>query len=341
MSEKPEKVLVTGGCGFIGQHLVKKLCEKHYKVVVIDNMDNQVHSKGMVNDFISPHRNRRVGGYEPSYEIRSLAEIGDIDLDDVEYIFHLAGSVGSAQSMYRIQKYCRNNMVGLAALLEKLPLYQLRKFILASSCVVYEPSPERSHEESKLGPTTVYGLTKKYQEDIGRMICDVHQVPFAAMRLFYVYGPGQTLENPFSGVVPLYISSVKKGISPVIYDIGQHIRDFVYVKDVVDALVMAMKKREMTGAFNVGSGIETSMAGLFNKICEVAGKKIEPTVEEKARVGDARYQVADIGKMIGLGWKPKMTLEEGLAKTYKWALTQHDKPNLRAHAELVERGLLT
>lgn len=367
------KILVTGGAGFIGSHLVDKLVEMGHDVVVIDNLEPQVHQ-----------------GKQPSY-LNSKAEyiFKDVKdgktltslLKDVEVIFHQAAAVGVGQSMYEIEKYVDANVMGTAKLLDVLVNKEnsVRKLIVASSMSIYgegayecgncgivypelrpdeqmkkrewemkcpecgeivKPLPTK--ENKPLKPTSVYAVSKRDQEELCLAVGRAYGIATVALRYFNVYGPRQSLSNPYTGVCAIFSSRIKNNNPPLIFEDGLQTRDFIYVDDIVQANILAMEKSQANyKALNVGTGKKTSILEVANVLAKLYGKNIEPEVVNKYRAGDIRHCFADITEIQKIGFCPKFTFEEGMKKLVEWGKQAEAVDKVEdATKELVERGLV-
>jgi len=367
------KILVTGGAGFIGSHLVDKLVEMGHDVVVIDNLEPQVHQ-----------------GKQPSY-LNSKAEyiFKDVKdgktltslLKDVEVIFHQAAAVGVGQSMYEIEKYVDANVMGTAKLLDVLVNKEnsVKKLIVASSMSIYgegayecgdcgivypelrpdeqmkkrewemkcpecgeivKPLPTK--ENKPLKPTSVYAVSKRDQEELCLAVGRAYGIATVALRYFNVYGPRQSLSNPYTGVCAIFSSRIKNNNPPLIFEDGLQTRDFIYVDDIVQANILAMEKSQANyKALNVGTGKKTSILEVANVLAKLYGKNIEPEVVNKYRAGDIRHCFADITEIQKIGFCPKFTFEEGMKKLVEWGKQAEAVDKVEdATKELVERGLV-
>jgi len=367
------KILVTGGAGFIGSHTVDKLIELGHDVVVLDNLEEQVHL-GKKPDYLNP---------KAEYifkDVRDEKTLEDI-LRNVEVVFHLAAAVGVGQSMYEIEKYVDVNVMGTAKLLDMLvnTEHSVRKLVVASSMSIYgegayvcedcgvvypelrtdeqmkrgewemkcpmcgkivDPIP--TNEEKPLKPTSVYAVTKRDQEELCLSVGRAYGIPTVALRYFNVYGPRQSLSNPYTGVCAIFSSRIKNNKPPIIYEDGLQTRDFVYVDDVVQANVLVMEKSVANyKALNVGAGKRISILEVAKVISKLYGKDIEPRIENKYRSGDIRHCFADITKIRNIGFEPKFSFEEGMRKLVEWGQRAEaiDKVDL-ATKELEEKGLV-
>jgi dTDP-L-rhamnose 4-epimerase len=346
-----EKILVTGGAGFIGSHLVDALLEAGHAVRVFDSLEPQVHG------------DLRERGEWPAYLAadceKMLGDVRDREalagaLQGVDVVFHFAAATGVGQSMYQIAKYSEVNIQGTANLLDvlvNLPR-QAVKVILASSRAIYGegeyeckacgrvspelrtpeqldqkqweiPCPQCGGElsplptaETKLSqPGSVYAITKLAQEQMCRCFGRAYGTPVVILRFFNVYGPRQSLANPYTGIMTTFAGRLMNGRPPEVYEDGRMTRDFVYVEDVIKACLLAMEGVHASGTFNVGSGRATSILDLAQLMSRRLAPDLDPRVIGVARVGDIRHCTADLTRIYsGLGYVPTVSLEEGVGR---------------------------
>lgn len=370
------KILVTGGAGFIGSHLVDALVKQGHKVRVFDNLDPQVH------------------GYKqkkPAYLRKDIEFIkGDVrnidalknSMRGVDIVFHQAAKVGVGQSMYQIKEYVDINVSGTSNLLDILvnTKNRVKKIIVAASMSSYgegsysclkcglsfpnhrnkeelavgrwehfcqvcksELKPIPTKEEKKLCSTSVYAITKKVQEEMVMSICKAYKIPAVALRYFNVFGPRQSLSNPYTGVAAIFISRIKNNNSPIIYEDGNQTRDFVSVYDIVQANILAMEKPLADyEVFNVGTGQALSVKNVASILIRLLRKDIKPKITYKFRQGDIRHCFSDIAKIKNkLGYKPAVSIEKGFEELIDWSLGVEavDRFN-KASEELAKRGLV-
>lgn len=370
------KILVTGGAGFIGSHLVDKLVEKGSEVLVLDNLEPQVHTKGKP-DYLNKKATYR---FEDIRDERVLAKA----VEDTEVVFHQAAAVGVGQSMYQVEKYVDVNTMATAKLLDVLvnEEHSVKKVIVASSmsiygegayecedCGIVHPKlrteeqlkrrewemrcpncgkivhPIATSEDKPLQPTSIYAITKRDQEEMCLTVGRAYGIPTVALRYFNVYGPRQSLNNPYTGVCAIFSSRIKNDNPPLIFEEGLQSRDLVSVHDIVEANLLAMENATANyEAFNVGTGNPTNildiaqvLLGLYNK-----DKVLEPEITQKYRAGDIRHCFADITKLTKkLGYKPTVDFETGMQEFVKWGEREEAEDKFKvAHKELLKRGLV-
>jgi dTDP-L-rhamnose 4-epimerase len=369
-----ERVLITGGAGFIGSHLADALLAKGYRVRALDNLSEQVHGKS--RDFPA-YLNRDVETVEA--DVREPRDV-DRALAGIDAVFHLASAVGVGQSMYEIEKYVDINNRGTAVLLEALRRRPVAKLIVASSMSIYgeglyrdakgtlcAPRP-RSVEQLKAGrwdlvdamgaplepvptpeekmpmPESIYALSKYDQEMMCLLFGRAYDVPVAALRFFNVYGERQALSNPYTGVLAIFAARYLNGRAPVIFEDGRQMRDFVHVRDLAAGCVLAL---ENAGArnevFNLGGETPYSVLEIAERLGKILGKAhLRPRVNGNYRSGDIRNCFADISKARRvLGYEPTITLESGLASLSEWLGGRMDEDRSElAESELRRHGLV-
>ena len=348
-------ILVTGGAGFIGSHLVDALIELGHNVRVLDSLVQQVHADSQPQ-YLNP---------EAEFICADVCDQNALAhaLDGIDAVYHEAAEVGVGQSMYEITRYARANNLGTAALLEALVARrgQIRKLIVASSMSIYgegayhcadcgavtphlrptsqlldrrweaecpackmplEPVP--TGEDKPLYPTSVYAITKQDQEQYCLVVGRAYGIPAVALRYFNVYGPRQALSNPYTGVCAIFSSRLLNGQPPFIFEDGEQTRDFVHVSDIVQANLLALESdRADYQAINVGTGSPTSIRRVAELLAAGLGKEIKPEFVAKYREGDIRHCVADISRArTMLGYKPRVALEDGIAELLEWVRVQ-------------------
>lgn len=372
------RILVTGGAGFIGSHIVDGLIERGYQVRVFDNLDAQVHGMGQ----------KRPTYLHPEAEF-VLGDVRDREaltraLDGVQAVFHQAAVVGVGQSMYEIHRYMDHNTLGTANLLDILVSegLEIEKLIVASSMSIYgegqyqcqrcgivfpslrseaqlqecrwemccsncrgELQPLATDEEKPLFPTSIYAISKRDQEEMCLSIGRAYGIPTVALRYFNTYGPRQALSNPYTGVAAIFSSRILNGNHPLIFEDGLQSRDFVHVKDVVQANLLALESPEADyQVFNVGTGRRIRILDLANILLNRLGRpELEPQVAQRFRAGDIRHCYADISRIQKkLGYAPQTSLEEGVSDLIQWVVHQTgvvDKAS-QALEQLDRRGLV-
>ncbi|HLN22146.1 MAG TPA: SDR family NAD(P)-dependent oxidoreductase [Bacteroidales bacterium] len=368
------EVLITGGAGFIGSHLCDHLLENGYHVKVLDNLSEQVHGKG---NYRPAYLHRDVELITGDVRDRDAVETA---LRNTDIVFHFAAMVGVGQSMYEIAQYTDVNSRGTAIVLETILKKRIEKLVVASSMSVYGegsyrksngdivPGFERKVENLKKGiweltdevnnimypvPTdelkipslsSVYALSKYDQERMCLITGRAYGIPVTALRFFNVYGTRQSLSNPYTGVLAIFASRLLNNNPPLVYEDGNQKRDFVHVRDVASACLLASKSEEANGeVINIGSGQAYTIREIGEKLAAVMNKdEYLPRITSTYRAGDIRHCYADISKARRLlGYSPAVDLEKGLAELTDWLSVQeaHDGFEL-AGKELEKRGLI-
>lgn len=380
MGKNMKRVLITGGAGFIGSNIALKLVGKGYRVVVLDNLSEQIH--GANPDQTSPLYNSIKGKVD--FINGSVTSRSDWEkaLEGVEAIIHLAAETGTGQSMYEIRKYTDTNIGGTSLMLDLLTngKHTVKKVIVASSRAIYGEgrylSEEKGYvyplsrtdrqmqagdfeckyegctaplrlvattEDSKIHPTSVYGITKQMQEQLVLCVCPGLGIAPVAFRYQNVYGPGQSLSNPYTGILSIFSTRIKNGNSINIFEDGKESRDFVYIDDVVDATILGLEKESADGhSFNVGTGTATDVLTVANTLIEKYGTDVPVRVSGNYRLGDIRHNYADIAlARTLLGFEPKWNFADGIGRFAKWVdaqQVQEDKYE-RSIDEMKRKGL--
>lgn len=310
-------VLVTGGAGFIGRHVVGLLLERGYEAVVVDNL----YSPGSAG---AAMRLRRLGarvvwGDVSRWEtlLHAVGEAG-LGRGDVEAVVHLAAVVGVEEAWGRPRLALEVNVEGTLNVLELARLLDAERIVYASSAAVYgEPRYLPIDENHPLEPVSLYGWSKLAGETLLWQYQRAYGLRPAALRLFNVYGPGMR-PGPYAGVVYRFIEALLRGEPPVVYGDGEQTRDLVYVGDVAEAMLRAVEAG-YTGPANIGTGRETSINQLYRMLCSLLGGGCPEPLHKPPRPGDVRRSVASIRLAEEkLGWKPRTGLEQGLRETIKY-----------------------
>ena len=351
------KVLITGGAGFIGSNLALKLIEKSYEVTILDSLSKQIH--GEEPEKTSPlylsikDKVRFIKGSVTSREDWMKA------LDGQDAVIHLAAETGTGQSMYEIEKYVNTNIGGTALLLDILTntKHSVKRVLVAESRAIYGEG--RYHcdncgevypgdrqdadmaqgdfechcpkcggkvqlvgttEDSAIHPSSVYGISKQVQGQLVHLVCPTIGVESVSFRYQNVYGPGQSLSNPYTGILSIFSTRIKNGNGINIFEDGMETRDFVYIDDVVDATILGLEVPEANGhVFNVGTGVATDVLTVAKTLCDKYGIDVPITVSGNYRLGDIRHNYADItlAQKI-LGFEPKWSFSDGIAQFCKW-----------------------
>jgi dTDP-L-rhamnose 4-epimerase len=366
-------ILITGGAGFIGSHLADALLAAGHRVRALDNLSAQVHGENAGRPgYLDPDVELVVGDVRDPDAVRR-------GLQRVDAVVHLAAAVGVGQSMYQIAHYTAVNNGGTAVLLEALARRPVGRLVVASSMSLYgeglyhdaagEPrvAAERSLEQLREGdwevrgpdgaaltptPTpetkppslaSIYALSKYDQERMSLLIGAAYGIPTTALRFFNVYGTRQALSNPYTGVLAIFASRLLNGRRPLVFEDGRQRRDFVSVRDVAQACLLALASPGAAGAaLNVGSGQSYAIAEIAERLARVLERdELTPELTGKYRMGDIRHCFADIGRARELlGYRPAVGFDEGLAELAGWLETQAATDRAEeASAELAARGL--
>ncbi len=367
-----QRILITGGAGFIGSHLADDLLTRGHDVRVFDNIAAQVHGKdGARPEYLNEDVELQIGDVRDREALRKA-------LNGIDAVFHLAAVVGVGQSMYEVAKYTSVNNEGTAILLEELIKNRVDRLVVASSMSLYGEGlyetvdgqlisgTERTQEQLRAHdwelrdldgnvlkpvptpetkpPTlaSIYALSKFDQEQMCLLIGRAYNIPTVALRFFNVYGPRQALSNPYTGVLAIFASRLLNDKAPLIFEDGLQKRDFVSVYDIAQACRLALEVPEAVGkVFNVGSGRQFAIRELAERMAAVMGKAIEPEVSGKYRVGDIRHCFADISLARHvLGYEPNVSFEKGLNELVRWLEGEKAEDRVdQASAELSARGL--
>lgn len=367
-----DTVLVTGGAGFIGRHVSRHLLKKGYSVRILDSLVEQVHH-GQTPAGLPSDAELIIG------DVRDTNVLGRA-LQGVGAVIHLAAEVGVGQSMYAVERYVSGNDLATAALFEGLMKRSIRRVVVASSMSIYGEGLYRTSEgrlvenavraprlsaatgweplDAKGKPlipiptpewkqpslASVYALTKYVQEQLTLTLASAYGMEGVALRLFNVYGSGQSLSNPYTGVLAIFASRLLNGHRPVIFEDGLQRRDFVHVEDVARAFVMALDKPGIAGEiFNIGSGHDRSVLEIAKLLAEAMGRPdIKPEISGQGRTGDIRHCFGDVTKAATkLGFEAKRSFSEGLSELTQWVARQTATDMVdEARRELEKRGLV-
>lgn len=374
-----KNVLITGGAGFIGSNLALALIDKGYKITVLDNLSEQIHGSSPEDSsfLFSKIKNKVIfiKGTVTSKEDWAKA------LDEQDVVVHLAAETGTGQSMYEIQKYVEVNVNGTAIMLDLLAnqRHRVKKVIIASSRSIYgegkyvnelgesvfprhrsaeamdkgdfEVKDSGSNllnlvgtdEESKIHPSSVYGITKQNQEQMIMTVCPTIGIAPVAFRYQNVYGPGQSLSNPYTGILSIFSTLINNGKEINIFEDGKESRDFVYIDDVVNATILGIESEKADGEiFNVGTGEAVNVITVANELIKNYGSSTKLNISGNYRLGDIRHNYANLTKIKKiLGYTPQYTFKEGIEKFCNWVKTQkvHKSKYEDSIAEMKQKGL--
>jgi len=353
-----EKILVTGGAGFVGSHTADLLIEHGYHVTILDNLESQVHGEtGKLPDYVNSKSTFIYG------DIRERGLLKKA-IREVDAVIHLAAMVGVGQSMYQPERYVDINTRGTANLLDVLINEEnnIRKLIVASSMSIYGEGkyccekcsdniyptlrdeeqlkkrqwshqcptcnsalvPLPTDEEKPLLSTSIYAMTKRHQEEMCLLIGQTYGIPTVALRYFNIYGSRQALSNPYTGCAAIFTSRILNNKPPHIFEDGKQTRDFIHVKDIAKANLNALEHNNPNyKAINVGTGKPITIENLAETLTKLYNKpNLKPYLSNEYRKGDIRHCVADITKAQKLlNFKPTISLQNGLNELAQWAKT--------------------
>lgn len=371
------KVLVTGGAGYIGSHLVDGLIAQDYEVVVLDSLVPQVHRSGTWPSYVNSRASYIQGDVRDRAVFQPLVQAADA-------VVHFAAAVSIGQSMYEIDHYVDSNTRGTALLLDILvnDSHQVQKVIVASSIGVYGEGAYKCEAHGQVAPgirskaqlaardweqkcpqcnrpvmsiptpenktlyrDNIYSMSKYHQEEMALLIGRTYGIPVVAPRFFNVYGPRQSLSNPYAGVAAIFLSRLLNGHQPVVFEDGGQLRDFVSIHDVVSCLVLML---EQDGAdylpVNIGSGKRVRIVEIAQTLAKLLGNSVDPQITNQGRQFDIRHNTADITRAREqLGYIPNVSLDDGMAELIEWARTTPDGAVDffdQALSELERKGLL-
>ncbi|MDH1289689.1 NAD-dependent epimerase/dehydratase family protein [Comamonas terrigena] len=355
------RILITGGSGFIGSHLALRLVREGHEITVVDNLSPQIHG---VDPEVSSQlyisirdKVHFVHGDVCDPEVWSRC------LTDQEAVVNLAAETGTGQSMYEIHRYAEVNVGGTARMLDWLANNQhsVKRMVVASSRAIYgegkyvdeegyvvypdarreedmksgrfEPLSAKTgkplrvqatDEESKIHPSSVYGITKQNQEQMTMTVCPLLGIEPVALRYQNVYGPGQSLKNPYTGILSIFSTRILNGNPIQVFEDGHESRDFVFIDDVIDATCLALFRPQAANeVFGIGSGVATNVIAVANALVEYYAARVPVTVTGAFRLGDIRHNFADLAKARRLlGFEPKIEFFQGLELFSKWVKEQ-------------------
>jgi dTDP-L-rhamnose 4-epimerase len=375
------RVLITGGAGFIGRHLSRELLQRGWEVTIFDSFSRQIHGTASPSEVLGQlsHECRVVHA-----DVRDRGALGDA-LTGQTAVVHLAAETGTGQSMYEVERYVDVNSRGTAVLLDLLAneSKKVERVVVASSRAVYGegryrcaqhgvvyPGPraaielsrgdftvkcplcrapaavEATDEGSKLHPTSIYGITKLNQEQMVLVETAALGIGGVALRYQNVFGPGQSLNNPYTGILSIFSGLLRAGREVNIFEDGLESRDFVYIGDVVSATCAALDGGERAvGAFNVGAGLPTTVQEVAQALREAYGSSSPLRVSGNYRIGDIRHNFADLAlARETLGFEPKVSFREGIRAFTEWVVSQAGAGGDTSYevslAELRARGLM-
>jgi dTDP-L-rhamnose 4-epimerase len=369
-----KNILITGGAGFIGSSITLKLIDKGYSVTILDNLSSQIHGYNTEDSFLYKRIKDKVNFVKGDVSLRADWEKVLVNKDAV---IHLAAETGTGQSMYEIEKYTKVNILGTAVFLDILTntKTKIKKVILASSRAIYGEGKylceehgivypdgrkkkdmlnkdfenkcpvcsrnvqhNATDETSHIHPTSIYGITKQVQEQTVLLSCKAVNVPVVAYRYQNVYGPGQSLKNPYTGILSIFSTSMLHNQPINIFEDGEESRDFVYIDDIVDATILGLEKDEADyQVFNVGSGKSITVKQVAELLKVHYKSDSDIKITGNFRLGDIRHNYADVSKINKLlGFTPKYEFEEGIKIFTDWVKNENIEKNNSYQVSLLE-----
>jgi len=372
-----ERVLITGGAGFVGSHLADALAGNGHEVTLFDNLEPQVHGEGARRPaYLDPAHRLETGDVRNADALAPLVRQADV-------VFHLAAMVGVGQSMYQVRRYTDVNAMGMATLLEILAADRgrVKKLLVASSMSIYgegayhcpicgpvaprlrpvaqlkraewevrcphcgsELRPMPTGEDKPLYPTSIYAITKRDHEEMAIAFGQAYELPAVALRFFNIYGSRQALNNPYTGVAAIFSGRMLSGHAPAIYEDGQQLRDFVHVSDVVQACCLAMDHAAADyQVLNVGTGQPVSVLQVGELLARELGWSGGFQILGKFRAGDIRHCFADTTRIRELlGYQARHRFQDGVRELVAWVAHQQgvQVDSVEADRQLTAFGLV-
>ena len=375
-----DHVLITGGAGFIGTRLARRFVDDGHTVTVLDALIPQVHGDDPART--SPLLRSLDGVAEVIHGTVTSSDDLRGALSGATIVVHLAAETGTGQSMYEIDRYTQANVGGTAKLLDLLANEpgDVRRILIASSRSIYGEGAYRTpeggivypphradadmaagdfevhaaghgpltviptDEDAKLHPSSVYGITKQMQESLIMTVAPTIGIEPVSLRYQNVYGPGQSLKNPYTGILSIFSTLIRQGKEINIFEDGLESRDFVYIDDVVEATFRAATHADAGGGvFNVGSGVATTVNEVVAALFAAFGTEVPTRVSGNYRLGDIRHNIADTSRLRQiLGYSPAVQFREGVARFVEWVLTEPIEGDSyeRSLEEMSSRNLL-
>ena len=373
-----KNILITGGAGFIGSRLTEQLVERGYKVTILDNLCSQVHGQSESSLY---RRINKISDFIKG-DVRSSSDWKGA-IKDQDIIVHLAAETGTAQSMYEIDRYNDINIMGTSHLYNLLlnTKHSIKKIIVASSRAIYGEGkyncithgvqyplrrkesdmlqgnfnpickycksqliPLATDEESLIHPSSIYGISKHQQESMCLLMGESLNIPTVAFRYQNVYGPGQSLSNPYTGILSIFSTRILNGNNIEVYEDGEESRDFVYIDDVVNATILGIEKDAADGqVFNVGYGESISVKQVAESLKKLYDSDVNILINRKFRLGDIRHSIADISKIKEvLGFFPEYDFGKGILQFVSWVKDQDVLYDTYQNSveELTKKGLM-
>ena len=375
-----ENILISGGAGFIGSNLALKLVSLGHNVRVLDNLSPQIHTNS--KEYSQLYQSIKGKVTFINGDVRNRKDWQNA-IANSTVIVHLAAETGTGQSMYQIEKYVQVNCGGTAIMLDVLAneKHTVKKVVVASSRAIYgegkyhcelhsevypneredtqmsngqfEPlcsickqplSMLATDEDSKIHPSSIYGITKNDQEQMTLVACKSLGISAIALRYQNVYGPGQSLSNPYTGILSIFSTRILNNNPINIFEDGKESRDFVFIDDVVNATVLAIQDNKLKSySLNVGSGVSTTVQTVADSLKKLYQSDVDINVSGNYRLGDIRHNKADISKIKKLlGFSPKVSFEDGLKQFVNWVKKQEVNSDNYEQSinEMKDKGLM-
>ena len=366
MIDSNKSVLVTGGAGFLGNRLSLNLSQLGHKVKILDSVSAQIHGKKDIDELLQEYKKNEIEFIHGDVRDSRILEKA---IGDVQYVIHLASETGTGQSMYEISKYFHSNVVGSATLFESLQKgsHKVEKVFYASSRAVYgegeylcyehgissprvRPSmgnlkceicssnlkPIASREDSQLNPVSQYGVTKMTMEYMAKIFQESTSMPTVGLRYQNVYGPGQSLRNPYTGVVTIFSQMIKRQEQFVLFEEGEPSRDFIFIDDAVNMTLQLLSRENLKDIYNIGSGVRVSLKELISIIENVTQKKAVFKSTKMARKGDVKHALADMSLFESTFGLPRLIgINQGIAALVHWMNEKISLDSLNQYLESI------
>lgn len=368
-----QKILVTGAAGFVGSHTIDQLVERGHDIVALDSLDAQVHGPDAQPRNLATHIEKgRIEFIKGDVRDRALMQRL---LTNVDSVLHLAAAVGVGQSMYMPHHYMDVNVGGTASIADILAneAHRVRKIVVASSMSIYGEGAYRcakcgvvhpqdrsagmlvdrvwehacpvcagpiaatpTPEAKPLHCSSMYAISKRVQEETLLVFGGAYRVPVVALRYFNIYGPRQSLNNPYTGAAAIFLSRLANGNAPLLFEDGDQSRDFIHVRDVARANALSIENDNVQQAvYNVGTGRATTLKELARALARGLGAAIEPEIANRYRTGDIRHCTADASRIEkAIGFRTEVTLEDGMRDLVAWS--RSEKPTDKFGGSLAE-----
>lgn len=377
-----KSILITGGAGFIGSHLAHRLVQKGYNVIILDSLSAQVHGINPVKTSYLYRSILNLSGVRIIHGSVTVRDNWEKAIEQSDAIVHLAAETGTGQSMYEIEKYTSVNIGGTALMMDILAntSHKIKRIVIASSRAIYGEGKyycnlhgdvypvarkqldlarkefecrcpmcngkltlKATDENSLKHPLSVYGITKQTQEDLTMIVGKSMNIETVSLRYQNVYGPGQSLNNPYTGILSIFSTQIKNKKSLNVFEDGLESRDFVYIDDVVDATILGLEKPEAAyKIFNIGIGKSISVSSVAEILVKHYKSNVKIEITGNYRLGDIRHNYADISlAKTYLNYFPKIDFPDGIRKFSEWVNSQdiHNDQYEKSIEEMRDKGL--